>query len=123
VPDKRDNEAEGPSPGEGKRLFAKAYGVSAEQSPTASGLRLLSVYETGARAAIHEQPEAIMQTLALLRKTLDADKAPDLALSLVAIYNDIEQATQEERFVDAARMFEELKGLWQAYLRTIDLQK
>ena len=99
------------------------YSKSAGQSRVAAARRLLEVYAIGTRAALHRQPEGVRHTLALLRKSLDPSQAPDIALSLEAIYNDIENALEAERYGEVARLFEELRGLWLARINFEDLQQ
>ena len=93
------------------------YQKSHDRSPGAAGQRLLEVYAIAARAAREKQPEPVRHALALLRSTLDAAASPEIALSLAALYHDIETAVDAGDFDTATRMLEELKGLWQARIR------
>jgi hypothetical protein len=99
------------------------YRESAGKSRAAAARRLLEVYAVGSRAALHRQPEGVRHTLALLRKTLDPSQAPDIALSLSAIYDDIEVALEREDYGEVSRLFEELRGLWLARINYEDLQQ
>lgn len=99
------------------------YQASAEQSPLAAGRRLLEVYAIGSAAAHRHHAEGVRHTLALLRSTLSPGPAPELALSLSAIYDDVEAALQADQFDEVSRLFDELKGLWEARIRLENTRK
>ena len=93
------------------------YQSAQENAPEAAARRLLAVYDTAARAAIRQDRDTVLQALSLLRVTLEPAPSPEVALSLAAIYSDVEQAVSAADFDAAARILEELKGLWHARFR------
>lgn len=90
------------------------YRSAAEAAPAAAAQRLLEVYRIAIGAAQNRQPEGVLQCLALLRSTLDARPSPEIALSLAAIYADIESAVNAEDFATATALLVELQAVWQA---------
>jgi len=93
------------------------YQSIVEVSGRSNGERLLEVHQVACDAAIRKDAETIRHALALLRSTLQPAHAPELALSLMAVYEDIGKAVEKEDFATAAGLLEELRGLWKARIR------
>lgn len=94
-----------------------AYSAAAAESPFAAAERMLKVYGLAIDAAIQRNATGVCHCIGLLRATIDPSVAPELALSLAAIYADIEKAAAEEDFAAATELLESLRGLWQARLK------
>lgn len=92
------------------------YQQAAQSSPQAAGRRLIEIYRIAGAAARRAEPAAIAQALALLRATLNPAASPEIALSLAAIYQDMDQALAAQDYPTLAHDFEALAYLWEARL-------
>jgi hypothetical protein len=78
---------------------------------------MLNVYGLAIDAAIQRNAAGVCHCVGLLRATIDPGVAPELAISLAAIYTDIEKAAKEQDFATAAELLESVRGLWRARLK------
>lgn len=96
---------------------AQRYLATAQDTPEAAARRLLEVYRLAIQAAIDHKPEGIRYCLELLRSNLRPDPNPELALSLLALYQDCESAALAGDFANAAEILESIRGYWLARMR------
>lgn len=93
------------------------YRKIAESTPREAGKRFLAVLDVALHSARNEQAEGVQHALSLLRATMDAGQSPEIALSMTAIYHDIESMIGSGDFAEASRHLLELKSIWEARLR------
>lgn len=99
------------------RKEINAYWQQRNESPDAVKQRLMRLYDLAIRAAEAGRRDDLEYCLAILRKGLNPEACPELAFSLAALYEDIEEFAKKGNFEAAATQLEVLRGLWEARAR------
>lgn len=105
-----------------RRSPTDTYQSVAGEAPDAAANRLLKAYDLAIQAAISHNSEGVLYCTQMLRSAIRAEVAPDLALSLTALYSDIETAAADKDFAAAAELLETMRGMWMARIKLDRLQ-
>ena len=96
--------------------------VAREQAKAASQ-RLLQTYQLAIEANAIGDKETVLHCLELLKRTLDFSVDPALAQTLNLIYQDCENALNEDRHDAVGEILETIQGLWRARIKLEEIAR